>query len=84
MEGCLSAYVGNLSWNTREDDIVEFFNTSKITSIRFAQDKRTGAFRGFGHIEFADDKSLEEAIKKNQLELRGRPLKISYAITNKH
>lgn len=58
MEGCFSAYVGNLSWNTTENDIVEFFNTSKITSIRFAQDQRTGAFSGFGHVQFADDKSL--------------------------
>ncbi|KAG9452124.1 hypothetical protein H6P81_005028 [Aristolochia fimbriata] len=69
VEGCLSAYIGNLSWDVTEDEIRECFTTSKITSIRFAQDKRTGTFRGFGHIDFADDESLEEAMKMNQVEI---------------
>lgn len=82
--GCFSAYIGNLSWDVSEDDIRECFQESKIASIRFAFDKRTGAFRGFGHVDFEDDKSLEEAMKQNQVELHGRPMRIAYAVSNRN
>ncbi|KAJ0974454.1 hypothetical protein J5N97_016419 [Dioscorea zingiberensis] len=84
VEGCLSAYIGNLSWNVTEDDIRRCFGSSNIDSIRFAMSKATGAFRGFCHVDFADEESLEKAMKKNQVELHGRPMKISYAVSQKH
>lgn len=83
-EGCLSAYVGNLSWNIAEKDLRDFFKSSRITSIRFAIDKRTGDSRGFCHVDFEDDESLENAVRMNQSELRGRPVKIAYAIINRN
>ncbi|ONK72864.1 uncharacterized protein A4U43_C04F24200 [Asparagus officinalis] len=83
VEGCFSAYIGNLPYDVTEDDIMDFFEGSKIASIRFAFDKRTEAFRGFGHIDFEDDESLEAAVKKNQVELHGRPMKIAYAVSNR-
>lgn len=82
-DGCLSAYVGNLSWNVTEKDLRDFFKSSRIASVRFAIDKRTGDSRGFGHIDFEDDESLEKAVGMNQSELRGRPVKIAYAISNR-
>ncbi|KAJ6804491.1 putative 33 kDa ribonucleoprotein, chloroplastic [Iris pallida] len=84
MEGCFSAYIGNLSWDVTEDDIRHCFEMSKIASIRFAYDKNTGAFRGFGHIDFEDDESLEEAMKKNKEELHGRPMKLAYSVSSRH
>ena len=84
LDGCFSAYIGNLSWDVTEDDIRECFEESKISSVRFAFDKRTGEFRGFGHVDFEDDESLEEAMKKNQVELHGRPMKIAYAVSNRN
>lgn len=80
-DGCLSAYIGNLSWDVTEDGIRDFLDVCNITSIRLALNKKTGMFRGFGHIDFADDKSLEEAMKKNQVEFHGRPIKIAYAVS---
>lgn len=80
-DGCLSAYIGNLSWDVTEDGIRDFLDVCNITSIRLALNKRTGMFRGFAHIDFADDKSLEEAMKKNQVEFHGRPIKIAYAVS---
>ncbi|KAJ3689657.1 hypothetical protein LUZ61_018821 [Rhynchospora tenuis] len=82
-EGCLSAYIGNLSWKVTEEDIRDCFNTSKISSIRFAFDKFTGKSRGFCHVDFEDDESLEKAIQKNQTEFHGRPMKIAYAVSNR-
>ncbi|CAN6302511.1 unnamed protein product [Urochloa humidicola] len=81
--GCLSAYVGNLSWNVTEKDLRAFFKSSKITSIRFAVDKRTGGSRGFCHIDFEDDESLEKAVAMNQSELQGRPVKVAYSVSNR-
>jgi len=84
VEGCFSAYIGNLSWDVTEDDIRDCFEESKIASVRFAFDKRTEAFQDFGHIDFEDDESLEEAMKKNQVKLHGRPMKISYAVSSRN
>lgn len=82
-EGCLSVYVGNLSWEITEKDIRDCFNTSNISSVRFGLDKVTGKSRGFCHVDFEDDESLEKAIQKNQTELQGRPMKIAYAVSNR-
>ncbi|WVZ55241.1 hypothetical protein U9M48_005927 [Paspalum notatum var. saurae] len=82
-EGCLSAYVGNLSWNVTEKDLRAFFKSSKIASIRFAIDKRTGGSRGFCHVDFQDDESLERAVAMNQSELQGRPVKVAYSVSNR-
>ncbi|OEL16741.1 hypothetical protein BAE44_0022240 [Dichanthelium oligosanthes] len=81
--GCLSAYVGNLSWNVTEKDLRAFFKSSKIASIRFAIDKRTGGSRGFCHVDFQDDESLEQAVAMNQSELQGRPVKVAYSVSNR-
>ncbi|KAG0553053.1 hypothetical protein BDA96_01G561900 [Sorghum bicolor] len=82
-EGCLSAYVGNLSWNVTEKDLRDFFRSSKIASVRFAIDKRTGGSRGFCHVDFQDDESLEKAVAMNQSELQGRPVKVAYSVSNR-
>ncbi|WOL10738.1 nucleolin 1 [Canna indica] len=84
VEGCFSAYVGNLSWDVTEDDIRECFKNSRVSSVRLALDKRTGASRGFCHVDFEDDESLEKAMEKNKLEFHGRAMKISYAISNRN
>ena len=81
--GCLSAYVGNLSWNVTEKDLRDFFKSSNISSIRFAIDKRTGGSRGFCHVDFQDDDSLEKAVAMNQSELQGRPVKVAYSVSNR-
>lgn len=62
-EGCLSAYIGNLCWDITEKELRKFFKGCKIDAIRFAENKETGEFRGFGHVDFADDESLEAAMK---------------------
>lgn len=82
-EGCLSAYIGNLSWDVTEKELRKFFKGCKIDSIRFAVNKETGEFRGFGHVDFADDESLEAAMKLDQMLVLDRPLKIAYSVPPK-
>ncbi|KAL2641605.1 hypothetical protein R1flu_009192 [Riccia fluitans] len=83
-EGCLSAYIGNLSWNITEDVLKNFlkkhYKPTKIEAIRFAYDKNTGEFKGYGHIDFGDDDSLEAAVRLNQTQLLGRPVKVAYSV----
>jgi nucleolin len=85
--GSTSAYIGNLSWDVTEDVIKNYFkksySDSKIDSIRLAFDKDTGDFKGFGHVDFGDDESLEEAVKLNQTPLLGRPMKVAYSVPPK-
>ncbi|XP_024520166.1 RNA-binding protein CP33, chloroplastic isoform X1 [Selaginella moellendorffii] len=82
-EGCTSVYVGNLSWDATEKDLRQFFKRCKITSVRLALDKETREFKGFGHVDFEDDESVERAIKLDQKLFLNRPIKIAYAVPPK-
>jgi len=84
VQGCTSAYIGNLAWDVTEADLRKFFKKCKIDAIRFALDKDSGEFRGFGHIDFADDESLEAAVKLDQQFVCGRPLKIAYSVPKRN
>jgi hypothetical protein len=81
-EGCLSAYVGNLLWNVIENDLRDFFSSSKIALVRFVVDKRTRGSHGFYHVDFQDDEALEIAIVLDQSKLEGKPIKVTYSVSN--
>lgn len=55
---------GNLSWDIDEDTIRSTFaSCGEITGVRFATDRETGDFRGFGHVDFADEDGPDAAVK---------------------
>ncbi|KAL2241363.1 UNVERIFIED_CONTAM: Nucleolin 2 [Sesamum indicum] len=83
LEGYNRIYVGNLSWDVTEDDLRKLFSDCTITSIRFGEDKETGEFKGYGHVDFADNLSLNMALKLDQSIVCGRPVRISCAIAKK-
>ncbi|RLO00107.1 hypothetical protein DYB28_010882, partial [Aphanomyces astaci] len=61
-EGCLSIFVGNLSWNIDEDTLrATFEHCGPIESVRLATDRETGDFRGFGHVDFGTSNSVPAA-----------------------
>lgn len=74
------AYIGNLAWDIAEDDLKVVFRDCKISAIRFGKDKTTDEFKGYGHIDFADEVSLAMALKLDQTVVCGRPIKIAYAM----
>ena len=51
----------------------------QVEHIRWATDKLTGEFKGFGHVQFKDDASLEKAIALNGTDVLGRPIRIGYS-----
>ncbi|KAJ8535467.1 hypothetical protein K7X08_023187 [Anisodus acutangulus] len=80
VKGYNRVYVGNLSWNVTEDDLKKLFSDCSISSIRFGEDKETGEFRGYAHVDFADSPSVNMALKLDQEIVCGRPVRISCAV----
>ncbi|XP_057809537.1 phragmoplastin interacting protein 1 [Salvia miltiorrhiza] len=82
-EGYNRIYVGNLSWDITEDDLKNTLAGCTIKSIRFGEDKETGEFKGYAHVDFADSQSLKTALKLDQTVVCGRPIRISCAVLKK-
>lgn len=73
-------YVGNLPWQTTEDDLNEFFSQfGTVHSAKIITDRDTGRSRGFGFVDM-DDADAESAISQgNGQSLGGRPLRVNEA-----
>jgi len=73
-------YVGNLSYNTTEDELRNFFaEFGNIEDIKLISDFETGRSKGFGFITFASDQEGESALAANGQELDGRKLNVNTA-----
>ncbi|KAL2507242.1 phragmoplastin interacting protein 1 [Forsythia ovata] len=83
VEGYNRIYVGNLSWDITEDDLRKLFSDCTVTSIRFGENKETGEFKGYAHVDFADSLSLSMALKMDQKIICERPVRISCAVPKK-
>lgn len=74
-------YVGNLSYNTVEDDIRDIFvEAGEVVSVTIITDRDTGRSKGFGFVEMDTEDSAQKAIARlNGRELDGRTLTVSEA-----
>ena len=74
-------YVGNLSFNTSSQDLIELFSASgTVESANVIEDRDTGRSRGFGFVEMASSTEAESAIAAlNGKEVDGRELKVNEA-----
>ena len=77
----MSIYVGNLSYDVKEEDLKQAF--SEYGTVKKAQlpvDRETGRVRGFGFVEMSSDAEEEVAIKAlDCAEWMGRSLKVNKA-----
>lgn len=73
-------YVGNLSFDTTENDLSTLFaQAGEVDSVRIITDRETGRSRGFGFVEM-DERAGEKAIAQfNGAELAGRQLTVNEA-----
>ncbi len=56
-------YVGNLSYNTHEEDLREAFSKiGEVLSATLIVDQTNGRSKGFGFVEMANDEDAEKAI----------------------
>ncbi len=74
-------YVGNLSWNTTENDLNKLFaQYGEVISASVIMDRETNRSKGFAFIEMADDNAAGAAISAiNGSELDGRNLRVNEA-----
>ena len=77
----IKLYVGNLSFNTSNQDLTELFGqVGTVESANIIEDRETGRSRGFGFVEMASREDGENAIAQlNGKELDGRELKVNEA-----
>jgi cold-inducible RNA-binding protein len=56
-------YVGNLSYNTHDEDLREAFSKiGEVLSVTLIVDQTTGRSKGFGFVEMASDEDAAKAI----------------------
>ena len=77
----MKLYVGNLSFNTLNQDLTELFGTvGTVESANIIEDRETGRSRGFGFVEMSSQADGEAAIAQlNGKEVDGRELKVNEA-----
>lgn len=77
----MNIYVGNLSYDTSEGDLSEYFGEfGTVESVKIISDRYSGRSKGFGFVEMADDEEGEKAVNElNGKEFQGRTLKIDKA-----
>ncbi|MBN1884728.1 MAG: RNA-binding protein [Candidatus Krumholzibacteriota bacterium] len=74
-------YVGNLPFNTTDDQLGDVFRPyGSVSSARVIRDRMTDRSRGFGFVEMDNDDEAEKAIAEtNGKEMDGRQLRVSEA-----
>jgi len=74
-------YVGNLSYNVRDDDLQQAFaQYGTVSSAKVMMDRDTGRSKGFGFVEMGSDPEAQAAINgMNGQALDGRAIVVNEA-----
>ena len=74
-------FVGNLSYQTTQDDLQAAFSAyGSVERVSIVTDRDTGQARGFAFVEMADAQAAATAISQlNGTELNGRTLNVNEA-----
>ena len=75
----MNIYVGNLSWNLKDQDLQDLFTPfGEVSSAKIVMDKFTNRSKGFGFVEMANDAEAQAAIAQlNGSEVDGRNLVVN-------
>src|SRR3954453_4953151 len=74
-------YVGNLSFNTTENELQELFSQAgAVQEVTLMQDKFTGKSRGFAFVTMGSEQDAQNAVAKiNGQTVEGRTLTVNEA-----
>jgi cold-inducible RNA-binding protein len=77
----MKLYVGNLPYNTTEEDLRNLFSQyGSVDSVAVITDRETGRSKGFGFVEFGNDSEARTAIQAlSGQEYGGRALTVNEA-----
>ncbi len=75
----MNIYVGNLSWNLKDQDLANLFTPfGEVGTAKIVMDKFTQRSKGFGFVEMANDEQAQAAIAQlNGSEVDGRNLVVN-------
>ena len=78
----MNIYVGNLPYETTEDELVELFAPyGEVTAVNIIKDRHTGESRGFGFVETKTKATGEAAVAGLAgKEMDGRTLVVNEAL----
>jgi RNA recognition motif-containing protein len=73
-------YVGNLSYQTTENDLSALFEQcGQVESVNIITDRDTGRSKGFAFVEMANDDAEKAIAQLNGTEIGGRALTVNEA-----
>src|SRR5436189_3088307 len=74
-------FVGNLSYQTMENDLQEYFSQAGVVSaVNLMLDKFSGKSRGFAFIEFSTPAEAQKAVEMfHAKDFQGRALTVNVA-----
>lgn len=74
-------FVGNLSFNTNEDELRQLFESyGQVDRVSILTDRETGRSRGFGFVEMSSNEDGEKAIAAlNGSQIGGRTINVNEA-----
>ncbi len=77
----MKLYVGNLSFETTENDLQDLFEKhGAVTEVALINDRATGKSRGFGFVTMADATAAKAPLEAlNGKEVQGRTLTVNEA-----
>ncbi|XP_050337778.1 eukaryotic translation initiation factor 4B-like isoform X3 [Bactrocera neohumeralis] len=71
------AYLTNLPFDAKEEDLQEFFGATPILSLRLPREEgETGRVRGFGYVEFENREDLINTLSLPDPSIKGRRIRI--------
>jgi RNA recognition motif-containing protein len=73
-------YVGNLSYQTTENDLTSLFEQAgQVESVSIITDRDTGRSKGFGFVEMSNEDGEKAIAQFNGAEVNGRSLTVNEA-----
>ena len=74
-------FVGNLSYQTMENDLQDYFSQAGVvSSVNLMLDKFTGKSRGFAFVEYGTSEEANKAVEMfHNKEFQGRQLTVNIA-----
>lgn len=73
------AYVGNIPYDADEAVLKALFEPYGMTVLRLHTDKDTGRPKGYAHVHFKDEASVDAALTLDSSEVLGRRIRVGYA-----
>ena len=77
----INIYVGNLSFQSTEEELHSLFSShGEVSKVSIITDRDSGCSKGFAFVEMPDSAAAQKAIDAlNDYEIKGRKLRVNEA-----